>query len=220
MTKYSTITTFLVLLAALTARYFVLSGGFYLWHNKGRDIGRDVLWSLQSTVVFSLFGTLLFHLWHQGHLQVYFDAGSFPLWYLPLSFLFYLFLQDTYFYWTHRLMHRFCYRTVHAAHHESRNPTAFTSFAFHPIEAMIQAAFLPVILLFVPIHVTGLITFLFFMSLFGVTNHLGKEIYSAKYYEPLRLITASHHQLHHLHPGKNFGLFFTFWDRWMKTAHS
>ena len=33
------------------------------------------------------------------------------------------------------------------------------------------------------------------------------------------LIGATHHDIHHRNSKKNFGLYFTFWDRWMKTEY-
>ena len=42
---------------------------------------------------------------------------------LPLSLLVYLFLHDTWFYWTHRWMHRpRVFRLAHAVHHASKPP--------------------------------------------------------------------------------------------------
>ena len=42
----------------------------------------------------------------RGWTLIYTDPGQYPLWYLPLSLLLYLLAHDTWFYWTHRLMHR------------------------------------------------------------------------------------------------------------------
>ena len=48
-------------------------------------------------------------------------------------------LHDAWFYWTHRWMHSWkpLYRRVHSLHHESTVPTAFTGYAFHPLEGAI-----------------------------------------------------------------------------------
>ena len=48
-------------------------------------------------------------------------------------------LHDAWFYWTHRWMHSWkpLYRRVHSLHHESTVPTAFTGYAFHPVEGVI-----------------------------------------------------------------------------------
>ena len=43
---------------------------------------------------------------------------------------------DLHFYIQHRAMHtRWCYRTIHCVHHESRNPNVWSGLSFHPFEA-------------------------------------------------------------------------------------
>lgn len=102
-------------------------------------------------------------------------------------------------------------------HHISRNPTAWTSFAFHPFEALIQALFIPVMVFILPIHVTVLGLHLLLMSVFGVTNHLGREIYPSWIEKKFYLITATHHQKHHQSMSVNYGLYFTWWDLLFQT---
>ena len=42
-------------------------------------------------------------------------------------------LHDTYFYWTHRMMHhRWLYPWFHRVHHQSTNPTPWAAYAFAP----------------------------------------------------------------------------------------
>lgn len=161
----------------------------------------------------------MIRLWQHGMTSLYFSMDEYPLWYLPISLIIYLIIHDTYFYWTHRWQHLNFFRQIHFAHHESRNPTSWTSFAFHPTEALIQALILPLLITLIPINVIILGIFFLIMSLFGITNHLGFEIYPRWFEMRLRLITATHHQYHHENLSKNFGLYFTWWDRLMKTEY-
>ena len=223
--------TFVILLTMMLFRYFFLCLFFegYIWLKKPnpiskanlqkKDLQRDMRWSVLSTGVFALISTITIELWHRGELLIY-EGVAYPYWYLPIGLVIYLVLHDTYFYWTHRLLHRFMFKKIHFAHHESRRPTAWTSFSFHPWEALIQAIILPLLLLTFPIHWVGLLVFLIIMSVFGVTNHLGYEIYPSFLERNLFLITARHHQCHHEKVGSNFGLYFTFWDRLMRTEES
>ena len=49
-------------------------------------------------------------------------------------------VHDTWFYWTHRLMHhRRLFKLFHRVHHESTNPTPWAAYCFAPLEAMAQA---------------------------------------------------------------------------------
>lgn len=175
------------------------------------------MWSVMSSAVFALAGALMIRLWQAGMTKIYLSFHAYPIWYLPLSLIIYLVIHDTYFYWTHRWQHRNYFQIIHFAHHESRDPTAWTSFAFHPLEALIQALILPLLIMVIPINVMVLGLFLLIMSFFGVTNHLGYEIYPHWFEKRLGLITATHHQHHHKNMSKNFGLYFTWWDTFLKT---
>lgn len=229
---YSLPVTFLVLFVILVLRYFIASGLMFwvlrkfnlpLFDNASMNpnqMRRDIKWSILSSFVFAGSVVLMVRLWQWNQTKIYLNISDYPLWYLPLSLMIYLFLQDTYFYWTHRLMHVVGFRHIHLAHHETRSPSAWTSFAFHPWEALIQAIVLPLLILFIPVHLGVFALFLVIMSAFGVTNHLGAEIYPDFLEKRLGIITARHHQLHHRHLKKNFGLFFNFWDKWMGTEHS
>ena len=144
-------------------------------------------------------------------------SHAFPLWYLPLSVLLYLLAHDSWFYWTHRWMHRpRPFRIAHAVHHASRPPTAWAAMAFHPIEALTGAVVIPLLVFLIPIHAGALGVVLTIMTVMGVTNHMGWEIFPAFMWRGRLgawLITASHHQRHHERYGGNYGLYFRFWDR-------
>lgn len=233
--------TFALLLGILTVRYF-LTAGLPAWALRRwsghpwlrarrldarepdpRVVRGEIFWSLLSGVVFAAFGTLLVWLWREGRTRVYLDASEYGLWYLPVSFVIYAFAHDTYFYWTHRWMHHpMLFRLMHAVHHRSRNPTAWASFSFHWSEAIVQAAILPLLVLWIPIHWTVLFCFLGFMTALGVINHLGYELYPRGFATGRWScwgISATHHQMHHQRVTLNYGLYFTLWDRWLGTHH-
>ena len=66
-------------------------------------------------------------------------------------------LHDAYFYWTHRLLHwRPLYRVAHHVHHRSTSPTPWAAYAFHPLEALIQAGIYVLIVFAVPYVFLGL----------------------------------------------------------------
>jgi Delta7-sterol 5-desaturase len=208
-------------------RYLVTSGAFALatrvrkpglYAGLDRQIVREIGWSLASAAIYGVPAGIVAWGWQaHGWTRIYDDAGTYPLWYLPLSVLLYLFAHDTWFYWTHRWMHRpKLFRAAHAVHHASRPPTAWAAMAFHPIEALTGAVVIPLLVFAIPIHVAALGLVLAIMTFMGVTNHMGWEIFPRFVVEgpPGRwLITASHHQRHHERYGCNFGLYFRFWDR-------
>lgn len=235
---YSTPITFTILLMAMLVRYFGLVGiAFWLnarvnekYHNKWvidekvndtHQIKRDISWSLLSTIIFALSGTWLIYLWQKGFIEIYRDAYRYGFIYFMLSPLLLLILHDAYFYWTHRLLHiPIFFKRIHKVHHESRIPSAWTAFSFHPGEAVIQAIILPLLLILFPVHWMVLILFLTLMTVLGIINHLGSEFYPISFRTSFPfsyLINATHHQKHHQRVRWNFGLYFNYWDKWMKT---
>lgn len=226
-----------ILLSALAmtlivgVRYLIVSGGFAwatrlrhpgLYAGLDRQMAREVGWSLASAAIYGIPAGIVAWGWQSlGWTRIYSDVSAYPLWYLPLSVFLYLFLHDTWFYWTHRWMHRpAVFRIAHAVHHDSRPPTAWAAMSFHPVEALTGAVVIPALVFAIPIHVGALGLVLGIMTVMGVTNHMGWEIFPrAMWQGPLGawLITASHHQRHHEEYGCNYGLYFRFWDRMCRT---
>jgi sterol desaturase/sphingolipid hydroxylase (fatty acid hydroxylase superfamily) len=96
----------------------------------------------------------------------------------------------------------------------------WTAFSFHPIEGFIQAIFLPLLLLFLPMNIYVLVFMLVIMSFSSVINHLDIEIYPkwfSKFFFTRWIIGATHHSLHHKQFRYNYGLYFTWWDKWLGT---
>ena len=209
------------------ARYLA-SSGIFAWltnrrlpgyHAKlGAQIHREIGWSLASAAIYGVPAGIVAWGWQErGWTRIYTDWDAMPLWYLPVAPLLYLLLHDSWFYWTHRLMHRPAwFRAMHAVHHASRPPTAWAAMSFHPWEAITGAVVIPALVFLVPIHVAMLGVVLLVMTVMGVTNHMGWEMFPRKLvHSPLGgwLITASHHQRHHEEYRCNYGLYFRFWDR-------
>ncbi|SFP86960.1 Sterol desaturase/sphingolipid hydroxylase, fatty acid hydroxylase superfamily [Sphingomonas rubra] len=208
-------------------RYLATSGAFAgltRWRHPGLYQGldpqmrREIWWSLASAGIYGVPAGIVAWGWRtHGWTRVYTDVHAYPLWMLPVSVLAFLLLHDAWFYWTHRWMHRpEPFRVAHALHHASRPPTAWAAMAFHPIEALTGAVVIPLLVFVIPIHVGALGLVLTIMTVMGVTNHMGWEIFPRFLWSgPLGdwLITASHHQRHHERYGCNYGLYFRHWDR-------
>jgi len=228
------------LFVVIMGRYLLVSwlthAIFYHWAPKrweARKLGkraynraqfrREIRWSAITTLIFSLAGAGTLVLWQEGYTQVYTAAHAWPLWWMPVSLAIAMFLHETAYYFLHRWMHRpRVYRIVHQVHHESSIPSAFTAFAFHPLEGAMQALIFPIILVVVPMHVVVLVIYLLLMTVSALINHLDIEVYPANFHRHALgkwLIGATHHSMHHKQHRYHFGLFFTFWDRWLGTEH-
>lgn len=182
---------------------------------------REIGWSLLTSLIFTAIGMGLLLAWQSGYTKIYSDIQAHSwLWY-GFSIVLVLFLHETYYYWLHRWMHRpGVYRWVHKTHHESITTSAWTSFSFHPVESLLQAVVIPVLAFVIPLHVSALGLILLIMTTTSAINHLNTEIYPRdfdRHWLGRWLIGATHHSLHHSQFRYNFGLYFTFWDKWMQT---
>jgi Delta7-sterol 5-desaturase len=207
---------------------YLLTSGFFAWLTEraypglyaklGPQIGREIRWSLASAAIYGVPAGLVAWGWeNHGWTQVYRSASDYPLWYLPLSVFLYLAVHDTWFYWTHRLMHEpWWFKKAHAVHHDSRPPTAWAAMSFHPWEAITGAVVIPALVFLIPIHIAALGVVLGIMTVMGITNHMGWEMFPRFMVKGILgnwLITASHHQKHHEAYRGNYGLYFRFWDK-------
>lgn len=217
----------LAMTAIVGVRYLITSGLFAwmterlrpgLYAGQDRQIRREIGWSLASAAIYGVPAGVAAWAWQElGWTRIYTDAAAYPLWWLPVSLLVYLLLHDTWFYWTHRLMHQpRWFRIAHAVHHESRPPTAWAAMSFHPVEALTGAVVIPALIFIIPVHVVVLGMVLFIMTIMGISNHMGWEMFPRFMVNgPLGnwLITATHHEKHHSAYRGNYGLYFRFWDK-------
>jgi sterol desaturase/sphingolipid hydroxylase (fatty acid hydroxylase superfamily) len=229
-------------MTVIVAVRYLITSGLFAWATKRvrpglydgmeAQIGKEIRWSLASAAIYGVPAGIVAWGWqNRGWTQIYTDFAAYPLWYLPLSVFAFLLAHDTWFYWTHRWMHRpRWFRIAHKVHHDSKPPTAWTAMSFHPIEAITGAVVIPLLIFVIPIHVAMLGLVLTIMTIMGITNHMGWEMFPrALVHGNTRggrlvhrvfgqwLITASHHEKHHENYGCNFGLYFRFWDRLCST---
>jgi sterol desaturase/sphingolipid hydroxylase (fatty acid hydroxylase superfamily) len=230
--------TTVILSLFIALRYVAIAGFFYwaLWKRPGNLLGarrltdiqppkrlirHEMRWSLVASLVYAAAGAIVIDAWRSGLTVIYFDVADYGLAWLLVSVPVYMFLHDTWFYWTHRAMHhRKLFRLMHKVHHESRQPTPWAGFSFHPWESLVGAVVLPLLVMLVPIHIGALIFLLVVMSVTSVTNHSGFEILPDRWMRGFigrHWISATHHNLHHQNYRKNFSLYFRYWDRLMDT---
>jgi sterol desaturase/sphingolipid hydroxylase (fatty acid hydroxylase superfamily) len=140
------------------------------------------------------------------------------------DFLILFVVHDFYFYWMHRAIHsKKLFKRIHYVHHRSIMTTPFTSFSFHPSEALLESIFFPIILLIgYEWEIIAIAVFLFTTKLINIIGHLGYDFFHDKITNIpiLNLInTATIHDHHHIYLNKNFGLYTTIWDRIFGTFH-
>jgi sterol desaturase/sphingolipid hydroxylase (fatty acid hydroxylase superfamily) len=222
-------------------RYFLTAAPFYLvfwvWRPgwlasrrtqttepEARRIASEIAYSLMTVVIFSVVGTTLVFAQRAGLTRIYLTLGERGWPYFWASIAAAILVHDAYFYWTHRLLHwRPLYRLAHHVHHRSTSPSPWAAYAFHPLEALVQAGVYVLLLFMVPMHPLALMLFLVYMIVRNVVGHLGYEIWPASFARyPLTRwhLTVTHHDLHHRHGKGNYGLYFSFWDDWAGTTRA
>lgn len=221
-------------------RYAIGAGGVYILINlilsrrlahqqigdRSRPSGqicREILASLRTVAIFAATGTSIVLGTKLGIFRIYDDLTDGGLIYLSVSVILLILLHDTWFYWTHRLMHYPpLFRRFHKLHHRSHRPTPFTSYSFDLGEAIVNAVYLPLFLTILPAHPLALLIFVSHMMLRNALAHCGYEVFPARPNgKPLFswMTSVTHHDMHHAHAGKNLGFYFTWWDRLMGTEH-
>ena len=224
----------------IPARYFIIAGIFYLlfyfikresWiHLKIQKkfppssiIRSEIFYSFITMIIFALVALLIFKLYWTGFTLIYLDMGKYGVPYFIFSIFLYMVIHDLYFYITHRMMHhKKKYPIVHQVHHISLNPTPWAAFSFHPIEAFIQIAWIPIIILFVPTHIFTIAIWVMYMMLFNVIGHLGYEFFPKRFVNSFFgkiFFTPTFHNMHHSKNNCNYGLYFIIWDRLFGTMH-
>ncbi|WP_172797988.1 sterol desaturase family protein [Bdellovibrio bacteriovorus] len=179
----------------------------------------EIKYSIFSSVLFALAGVFMAFLWQKGFTRIYLNFDRYGYAYLLGSIIIVAVIHEFYFYWTHRWMHQpAVFKRVHLVHHLSRDTSPWASFSFHPLEAVILAAFLPLIVILLPLHPVVIIAYMVFMTISAISNHLGVEMLKNRWVLQ-HFISGTHHSAHHKRMNANYGLYFCFMDRLFRTEH-
>jgi lathosterol oxidase len=221
-------------------RYFLVAGTAYLlcyvlffrWikkckiqsrNPKRKDYLREIGYSLFTISLFAL--VPLFFLTIESvriHTTFYTDIQQHGKIWFWAAFPLMLIMHDTYFYWTHRLMHHsVLYPYFHRVHHLSVNPSPWAAYAFHPLEAIVEVGIFVLFLFTIPVHKLHFFLFFFFSIVYNVYGHLGWELYPKRFARSALgrwINTSVSHNQHHQLARDNYGLYFLFWDRMMGTV--
>jgi lathosterol oxidase len=184
---------------------------------KSKQIKVEVLYTMRTVFIQGAMHAVLFTLFIGG---IYFN-GETSLLYDILTLIGLILFHDTYFYWTHRILHkkRF-FRFIHKVHHDARSPTTFTAYRYTAIEAVFQFAFFYIFIFFIPISIQVFTCFIIFSSGMNIVGHSNIEILPKWWLKMKVVSTPTFHSMHHEKVTSNYGLYFTFWDKLMNTTHN
>ena len=232
-------TNYFFILQLIGLRYLIIAGLsfliFYLLFKKklahkkiqlrfpkNQDYLREIGFSIVTICIFALPPYFLIgNESMRQHTTFYTDIAQYGKVYFFAAFPLMFFMHDAYFYWMHRLMHHpKLFKAVHLIHHKSVNPSPWAAYAFHPLEAIVEAGIVVIFLFTIPIHKYQLALFFLFMIIYNVYGHLGWELYPKNFSKSMIgkwVNTSVNHNQHHQYFKGNYGLYTLIWDRWMGT---
>jgi len=224
----------------LLLRYFIIAGIFFLVFYiikpkrylslriqkafpKSCEYYREIGYSIITFAFIALFVVIVFRAPIRKYTMIYDHISDRGVSYFIISIFLALAIHDTYFYWTHRLMHHpKLFKIFHLVHHKSTNPSPWAAFAFHPLEAIIEAGILPVLVFIMPMQQYAVLIFFVFSTIINVYGHLGYEIYPAWLVKSRMgkwLNTSVSHNMHHKYFKGNYGFYTRVWDVLMGTMN-
>lgn len=237
---YGPIAKFLAAFSILLLRYLVFAGGAFLlfyvlrkeswFHRKiqqrfpdKKRLMYEIRYSLSTFVIFAGMVYFITAAKQAGITQIYTDISEYGWAYFIFSYVLIMVIHDTYFYWTHRMMHHpKLFKVMHKVHHMSHNPSPWAAFSFHPLEAIVEFGIAFIIIFIMPVHPLAIVGFSLSMMAFNVLGHLGFEIFPkgfTKNWGGKLFNSSTHHNMHHKYVRCNYGLYFNIWDRIMGTNH-
>ena len=166
----------------------------------------------QSAISIAIFGTGLVFPW--GLLQLGWaqlatepHAGR-----ILLEIVLLAIWNDVHFWVNHRLLHGAWLRRFHGVHHRSVVTTPWSTYSFHPVEAVMLGNVILLPMLVHDFSFQALLSVPVFSLFFNSVGHSNYDFFTQ--------VSSGHwfaasrrHQLHHAHPGGNYGFQFTFMDR-------
>lgn len=180
------------------------------------DYRRDVFYSMVTTGIIAVVAIISFVYLKPYHV-LYDSLSDKSIFYWLLTVFPIFFIHDFYFYCIHRLMHHpRLFKYIHKIHHQSSNPSPWTAYAFHPLEAIVEALIITILVFTVPTHALVIIAFMLFQIIYNVYGHLGFEIFPKNFHRTRigkYINTSVAHNLHHHKFHGNYGLYTLIWDR-------
>ncbi|RZS35884.1 sterol desaturase/sphingolipid hydroxylase (fatty acid hydroxylase superfamily) [Corticibacter populi] len=125
--------------------------------------------------------------------------------------------NDVHFWINHRLLHTRALMRFHRDHHRSVRTTPWSTYSFHPVEALMLGNVILLPMVVHDFHFWSLAAVPVLSLLLNVVGHSNYEFFpSVSDTHPLA--ASRRHHLHHHRPQGNFGFALAFMDRLMHTS--
>lgn len=198
------------------AIYLIIKNSKKIITDKKNNTKYEIKYTITSFLIFFAIVFWYFTAFKKGIINFNFD---FNIWSIVLWIVFVV-LHDAYFYMAHRFLHTpFVMKYVHIVHHKSNPSNIWSSYNFHPIEAVFYAGISSIIFVF-DVNIFALLFAIFYNDFFTILGHcwyelFGKNIKKSWFYK--YCVTTTYHDVHHSHNNGNIGLYFTYLDNIFKT---
>ncbi|MEJ7588598.1 MAG: sterol desaturase family protein [Ferruginibacter sp.] len=186
-----------------------------------KQINSEIRYSFLSLFNFSVAGLYIYETVQKGNTLMYFKISDYGVAYFVFSLFLLMFINDTIFYWTHRLMHlKGVFRYIHLVHHKYTSPTPFAVFSFGAGESILHSIVYTCLALLIPQHLAVFVIFHLYNMGSNIAGHAGFEFLSWKrrkqwFFKWQNTVTG--HDLHHKRFNCNYGNYFILWDKLMST---
>jgi Delta7-sterol 5-desaturase len=184
------------------------------------QIRSELINSLFTLAVSMVFVIFVYFLKSKGYTKIYTEINEYSKLYAFGGFFLFLIIDDTWFYWVHRLLHHpRIFRYIHKVHHKSIDVNPFTSLSFHWAESIVLTFWIVPASMVIPMYVPALGLLQIWGFLENIKSHIGYEFFPSWWNKSLgRFMTSStHHNMHHSKFNGNYGVHFRIWDRLLGT---
>lgn len=180
---------------------------------KPDQLQREWRQSLHSVLIFGVGMVVPWGLLQLGWAQLATSAGAGRV---ALEIVVLMLWNDVHFWLNHRLLHTRVLARFHTDHHRSYVTTPWSTYSFHPIEALMLGN---IILLPMLVHDFAFVSLAAVPVLSLLLNVIGHSNYDffPQVADSHPLAASRRHHLHHARPQGNYGFALAFMDRWMGT---
>ncbi len=185
-----------------------------------KQISREMKSAITTVIAFTVFNCIVYYLASMWYTKIYTNIWDYSVYMTIFVLVLLVFIDDTWFYWYHRLLHtKKWFRYVHFVHHKSFDVNPLTSLSFHIVEPFFLFFWIIPVSMIIPIYAPLLIIFQIISILNNVKSHLWYEFYSKWFNKSIFkfVSTSTHHNMHHSKINWNYGWYFRIWDKLLKT---
>lgn len=195
--------------------YTIIKKSKKINNNKNNTI-YEKKYTIISFIIFFIITFWYFSAFEKWIINFNFD---FNIWSIFFGIIFVI-LHDAYFYVIHRFLHtNLMMKYVHIVHHKSNPSNIWSSYSFHPIEAIFYAWVSLIVFIF-DVNIYALLFAILYNDFFTIMWHCWYEIFTKKsknnfFYK--YCATTTYHDIHHSHNNWNIWLYFKYLDTIFKT---